>query len=394
MYKFFKALRFVLYPLYLISHFVPKNTHIWVFGAHQNRFAENSKVLFEYASNKNDKVKCIWITGNKALVQNLRLKGYEAYIRWSVQGVFYSLCAKYYFYNLYSDDINYYTSGNAVMVNLWHGIPLKKIEFDIYIGAQSKMFNSIFSPIYRFFKPYIFRNPNYVLSTSIEVSKLFTSAFRVSKQQCLELGYPRCDVLFKENNTEILRQLDYIKGDKIIVYMPTWRDQNKNFINEALPDLNQLNHVLEKNHSRMIIKLHPNTKSINDSYSNIIFIDSKIDIYALLPHSDLLITDYSSIYFDYLLLNKEIIFYPFDYDMYMQVDRDFYFDYEAITPGIKVDTFSNLLDSLDNMDKLQYKEERKKLKNKLWCFQDGHASARVYSYFENKINSSSTFLEK
>ena len=198
-----KILRFVFYPLYglsfLLSYIWARDKSIWVFGAHQNRFAENSMALFNFASMKDDGVTCIWITGDKKLCQEIRSDGKKAYVRWSIKGLYFSLRANVYFYNLYSDDINFYTSGNAVMVNLWHGIPLKKIEFDIKKGAQSRMFNSFLSPLYRIFKPYIFRDPDYVLSTSGNISQLFSSAFRVGLSQCLALGYPRCDTFFSQS---------------------------------------------------------------------------------------------------------------------------------------------------------------------------------------------------
>ena len=374
--RYIKTLRFVFYPLYFLSFMIPRSKNIWLFGAHHNRFAENSKSLFQYVTQQKSEVTPIWITGSHNLCQQLRKDGYLAYIRWSFKGIYYSLRGKYYFYNLYSDDINYYTSGHAVMVNLWHGIPLKKIEFDIKHGAQSEIFNSKLPFIYHFFKPFIFKKPDYVLSTSTTVSDIFSSAFRIATDQCLEFAYPRCDIFYKKPPSQNAN-----KKNKIVIYMPTWRNDNKNFLNTAFPELDVLNDTLATNKILMYIKLHPNTQTINREYSNILFIESQTDIYEFLPKSDFLITDYSSIFFDYLLLDKEIIFYAFDKEEYTQSDREFYFEYNTVTPGAKVYTFNHLLKLFHHLDALDYAIERKKLKDLLWKYQDGNSSKRIYDYF-------------
>ena len=375
-YKYFKILRFVFYPLYLISFIVPRKKCIWLFGAHQNRYAENSKALYEYVSTHSEKIQAVWITDDKDLCKDLSSRGFLAYRRWSLKGLFYSLSAKYYFYNVYSDDINFYTSGGVTLVNLWHGIPLKQIEFDIKKGPLRKMFNSRISFVYAFFKPYIFHNPNFVLSTSSLVSSLLSSAFRVSPNQCLEFGYPRCDTLF----SNIYSKID-VKS-KTIVYIPTWRSEDKNFLATAIKDFILLNEQLKKNNYKLIIKLHPNTKEVYENYSCISFYSEKMDVNELLKSSDFLMTDYSSVYFDYLHLDREIIFYAFDYEKYLKEDRELYFNYEEVTPGEKVYTFESLVKLLDNLEDLDYKKERKKIYDDFWKDSDGNASKRVYDYFK------------
>ncbi len=388
----FKAFRFILFPLYLISFLIPKKEDIWVFGSHQNRFCENSKELFLYMSKNHKNVQSIWITGDKELSNKIANQGYVSLHRWSPKGLYFSLRAKNYFYNVYSDDVNFYTSGNATLVNLWHGIPLKHIEFDIKKGPLQKIFNSPLSLIYAFFKPYLFKNPHYVLSTSKTVSKIFSSAFRIKESQCLEFGYPRTDIFYRadanQNETPLYKRLKNLKtreSHTLIIYMPTWRSKNANFLQEALPDLKRLNDALASNAQTLVIKLHPNDLMRQKELSNILFVNPKTDIYPLMELSDALITDYSSIYFDYLLLNKEIIFYPFDLQSYLSQDREFYFDYNEKTPGIKVRKFSELLDTLSNIKSLNFEQERTKIRDEFWTYQDADAAKRVSQYFLQKV---------
>ena len=388
----FKSLRFLFFPLYILSFFVKRNEKIWIFGAHQNRFCENSKFLFLYCSNNHPEIKAVWISGDRNLVNELKEKKYFALERWSLRGLYYALISKYYFFNVYSDDINFYTSGNATLINLWHGIPLKKIEFDIEKGPLKKIFNSNISFFYKFFKPYLFIYPNYVISTSPKTSGIFSSALKVKQSNCLDFGYPRVDVLYN-NNLTYFNKLElrlyskiynYKKKEKkeIIFYMPTWRSNNKDFLKDSIPNYDKLNDVLLKKNVILFIKLHPNSISKFSELSNIKFIDSKIDIYSILNLSDYLITDYSSIYFDYLHLNKEIIFYPFDIKNYMNKDRDLYYSYEDVTPGIKAYNFNELLEVISDLHNLEFKQELKKIKNKFWQYNDGKASERIVKFFK------------
>ncbi len=390
---YIKVFRFIFFPLYFVSFLIPRKKALWLFGSSQDRFAENAKALFLYTSkNHTPDIVSIWITGDNSLVKSLRKNNYMAYHRWSLKGIYVSLRAKYYFYNSYATDINFYTCGNATLVNLWHGIPLKQIEVDIQNGPLYKMFHTRWSYLYRFFKPYMFKKPNYVLSTSETTSKIFASAFRIDSHHCLPLGYPRNDIFFKEiaaNSTAqketvlLLTSIHKFKKEnyKIIFYMPTWRSGNVSFWGQAIPDFDKLNNTLVENSSILFIKPHPNTPVVKEKYSNIIFVDPLTDIYTLLPFSDYLITDYSSIFFDYLLLDKEIIFYAFDYDEYLQEDRELYFNYYEKTPGKKVYDFEDLLQLLSNFENLDFSKKRIQIKNEFWDSQDGDASKRIYRYF-------------
>jgi len=389
-----KLLRFLLYPLYIISFFIPKDKNIWLFGSGHNNFSENSKELFLYISRlKNNDIKAIWISGDFLLVKKLQSQNYNVLYRWSLKGLYVSLRAKYYFYNIYPTDINFYTSGNTTLVNLWHGIPLKHIEFDVKIGPLAKWYHSKWSYSYKFFKPYIFKRPNYILSTSLKTSEIFSSAFRIESSSCLELGYPRNDIFLEKTKqisrdkslSNLIDRLENLKklDTKIVIYMPTWRSQNKDFFNDAISSFEQLNHILEKNNIHLYIKPHPMTLKVEGVYSNIDFILPQYDIYPLLSLSDCLITDYSSIYFDYLLLDKEIIFYPFDIEEYLLKERNFYFDYETSTPGKKVYTFEALLEVINKLDQINFSEDRKNLRKLLWKYKDSKASERIFEYFRN-----------
>lgn len=345
---------FILRILLLISYIIPKNKNIWLFGSFGGSFNDNAKYLFLHICENHPEIKAIWISNNKNTVKFLQDKNFNSYYKWSIKGLFYSFIGKVYFYNAYISDINTWTHGNAIKVNLWHGTPMKKIEFDISKGTISHIFNNSIKS--KFFYPNQYTKADYILSTSKKVSEIFSSAFRLDISQCLEFGYPRNDILTYQKD----KVIDFIKNyepsssfelinnlkkyEKIYVYMPTWRDDGSDFIKESKIDFQFLNKILVDNNSCLILKLHNNTKlpmNLN-SFENIVLFDNKADIYPILPFTHTLITDYSSIYFDYKLMDKEVVFFSFDKDEYIK-DREMYFDYDEI---IKYELVANSFESL------------------------------------------------
>ena len=353
-----------------LSSFVPRNEKSWVFGSFGGSFNDNSKYLYLYITDNNPEILATWISGNKSTVKMLQAKGLKSYYKWSICGLYYSLTAKYYVYNSYVSDINNWTHGNTIRINLWHGIPIKKIEFDIKKGIISHIFNHSFKS--KFYYSNHYTKPNLILSTSKTVSSLLASAFRVNSSQCLEYGYPRNDILFystkelighikKYEPIETLQLIKQINSfNKTYVYMPTWRDDGSDFILDSKIDFNLLDKILRKNNELFILKLHNNTKlPVNlDSYNNISIFNNKSDIYPVLPFTDTLITDYSSICFDYKLMKKPVIFFCFDKERYIK-NRDLYFDYDDIIKNeLVANDFKELITIIDNKDSINYQNNQ------------------------------------
>lgn len=226
---------------------------------------------------------------------------------------------------------------NQVTLNLWHGIPLKAMNY------MEKDFPN----------PVEFKDDILVTSSLFE-SMLLTSCMFTPYAKHRHFGNPRLDYLMKSNSSGPL--IDNIKRYKwCVIYMPTFRSQEAsrddgtfygNLFNMPEFELEQFNEYLSKNDILLVAKYHPFEVSslkepIND-YSNIIsltnedLISNNLDLYELLPFTDLLITDYSSIYFDYLLLDKPIIFAPTDLKEYNETRGLLLQPYDNWTPGRKV----------------------------------------------------------
>lgn len=182
------------YVVYCFSFIVPRSKRIWAFGSFRGAFADNAKYLFVYVSEQCPEVLPVWLTGKKKTMLQVRAAGLRAYTLFSLRGFYYALRSGYYFFNAYTSDICYFTSGRAVAVNLWHGVGLKKIEFcidrgplyDRYVRKTLKE---------RFYYPQVYKRPDYFVSSTPFQTVKFAEAFRIPESRCLNVGYPRNDIL-------------------------------------------------------------------------------------------------------------------------------------------------------------------------------------------------------
>lgn len=362
--EFFKYWgQLLLLPVYWLSFLFPRNKRIWLFGStFGKRFADNPKYLYLYMSQhkNNTGIRPVWISHNKDIVEFLNKNGYEAYYYHSLKGIFFSLRGKVYLFDNYSKDINFWQSGGALKVNMWHGIPLKKIQAD-NIFDKFRHPENLYGKFKNFPRNLSDEKPHhYILTTSEFLKNIFSSAFRTNN--VLTSGYPRNDILISHNINNLLsqtekQQIALIKKftsqkpeNKMVLYMPTFRESEIDFFNVI--NIKTFGEFLEKNNILFCVKLHPKSK-LEELFkkittNNILVIDASSDPYAFLSLSGMLVTDYSSIYFDYLLLNRPVLFFNYDMDKYLNNSRELYFNYNEFTPGEKAETQTELQDALLN----------------------------------------------
>lgn len=235
---------------------------------------------------------------------------------------------------------------NQVYVQTWHGTPLKRLGYDVehYIkGADDK--KSLRYSYRTDAKRY-----DVLLSPSAFYSQKMTSAFHLKElgkaDVLLEQGYPRNDSLYagedekKAVRASVRANLGIGEDEFVILYAPTWRENRLNpsagstygtGISFAMPvDLHRLSEAAGRP-CKVLLRTHYFVKDEWQSDRDIINVSRYPDINALYIAADLLITDYSSVFFDYAILNKPILFYMYDLDAYQNV-RDFYFPLSEL-PG-------------------------------------------------------------
>ncbi|MCE7626713.1 CDP-glycerol glycerophosphotransferase family protein [Vibrio fluvialis] len=377
---------FCFIPLWHLQRLIKRNKNVWVFGAwFGNRYSDNCRTLFEYTQKNHNDITCIWICRDNNVEREVRDRGYTAVNRWSFKGIYYSLIAGVAIYSSGMKDINQYFINGAVVYNLWHGAPLKKI------GESNKKTKSISNSfLYNYIFPFLNGlNFNYILSTSSFFNEYLKDAFNKSDHNVITAGYPRNDVL-KEKLGQKSKKLDYY--DQVILYMPTFRDSRPEFDFFAGFDFKQFNDVLKNRNTLFVYKLHYMSPEVNIEKSNIVNyskLEVEGDLYDFLNIVDYLITDYSSVYFDYLLTEGKIILTPFDIESYIAMDREFYFDYDTLFCDLMAREWNDVLHYFKSNDyQISLDDERKRAKHKynLIC-NNKSTQALVNEIRKNECNS-------
>lgn len=382
-----------LLPIYWLSFITIRSNKIYLFGSSfGNRFADNPKYLYLYATqHKKDTVRPIWISHKKAIVDMLRDNNYEAYYYKSIKGIWYCLRAKYYIFDNYSKDISFWLSGGAKKINLWHGTGNKKINYDNKFDLVRHPRNWWDKFRFALRRMSDEKPSHYVLATSEMMGDIFASAFRVSRDHIIVDGYPRNDVLFKSCNIkqiyskkekEVINHIQQLKkqGYKIIMYMPTFRDSEIKFFD--VMDLKKFNKFLYDNKLFFFTKLHPKSKlkiKFDEiQCSNIINVSTDVDPYTILGLTDMLTTDYSSVYTDFLLLNKPSVLFNYDLEEYSRDTRECYFEYDEYIPELRTYTMEEfeegILQVLKNDD---FEKGRIELRDKMFSYVDCKACERI-----------------
>lgn len=373
-----KTLAYIIcYLIYPFSFLVPRSKRQLVFGSYRGSFSDNSKYLYLYTLTYLKDKQVSWLSVNRKTVKHLRSLGLPAYWVLSPIGAWKALRAQYWFVSAYTSDIMYCLSGNATVVNLWHGVGLKYCEFNITNGPLADRYvKQTFKE--RFYHPESFRRPDYVLSSTECQTRMMSTAFRVPVERCMELGYPRNAILMqpKEHVLSFVdryepketRQLidKCTQFDKVYIYMPTWRDSQKNVFAQQM-DLRKLSKVLKRQNALLLLKPHPNTIVDNIfEADNIVLVERTVDVYGVLPFTDVLITDYSSILYDYILMpHKNVILYLYDYEEYVQ-ERDFYYPFDENVVGKQVSTFADLMNVMDTQDYQMDEQDRQCILDRFW----------------------------
>ncbi len=273
-------------------------------------------------------------------------------------------------------------------IQCWHGTPLKRLGFDIEVegGNALNTLKEIKDKYEDDAKRY-----DYMLSPSAFCTEKFTSAFnlkKLNKQDVIvELGYPRNDYLFnhtKEDVDALKDSLGIPKDKKVILYAPTWRDNQHTtgvgYTYDLNLDFDRLKEKLEKDYVIIFRTHYFVSNSFNfEKYKGFIFnmsnYDDVNDCYIL---SDIIITDYSSVFFDYANLKRPMLFYMYDLDEYQGKLRDFYFSLDEL-PGPIVKTQQELEDEIINIAEYnkKYKEKYDKFNSKFNYLDSGNCSKNV-----------------
>ena len=263
-----------------------------------------------------------------------------------------ALRAKYWITNTNIERGLSFKKKKTVYLNTWHGIALKKIGNDCP-GRKDYNFNSV----------------NYLCVSGKHDENVFRSAFNAKEESYLRCGMPRNDRLWRADEIErsaMKEKLGIDARKRVILYAPTWRDSvNGGRSYEIKPpiDFDKWKQSLGGEYVVLFRAHHITTKVLNVCFDDFIRdVSSYPDVNDLMIASDLLITDYSAIAFDYSILCKPILCYAYDYDTYL-AERGTYFDMDEKYPNKSCKIEDELLRKIASLDYTNEREKSTRFRN-------------------------------
>lgn len=341
------------YTQTLLKEDVDKDLVIFEANLGKN-YTGNPKYLYEYMINHQEysSFKYVWaypdvnstvIPGNPTLVQ----RGTSEYF-------YYLGKAKYWINNILFPVKE--KRKETVYLQTWHGTPLKKLGFDIECeGPEKQAFGNLYAES---------QNWDYFLADNDYGEEKLVNAFRF-KKKVIKKGYPINDIFYDEDRLSkvthrITKDYPAIKGKKVILYAPTWRDLQGDYVRGydfALPfDLESLYKKYGQEYV-IIVKLHhliSDSLVIDEKYKEfLINASNEEDIMELLCVTDILITDYSSVFYDFASARKPILFYMYDLEEYLNETRGLYVDISEL-PGPILKNNRELETALEQIQDYEY----------------------------------------
>jgi CDP-glycerol glycerophosphotransferase len=264
----------------------------------------------------------------------------------------------------------------ARYLQTWHGTPLKRIAFDIpsqSVANEPKYLRNFSRDVARW---------DALISPNAFSTDVFRRAFRFAGPM-LETGYPRNDLLVSPEREEIRsrvrEKLGIADADRVVLYAPTWRD-SRDFDLEL--DVEAFLGELDDHF--LLLRLHQLVAaSVTATHPRMRDVSAYADNRELYLAADVLITDYSSVMFDFAVTRKPILFFTYDLENYRDQLRGFYFDFAQDAPGPLLSDTADLIEALGALDGVvaRHAGAYDRFFERFCSLEDGGASARVIDAF-------------
>lgn len=348
-------------------------------------YSDSPKAIFEYLmhNERYSDWNHIWILNDKTIIEDDNLfkeKNVKVINRFSWSYFFYVTVAKYFILNMRQPKW-LEKKEEQIILSTWHGTPLKRLVFDMNnVTSANKNYKRDFY--------YQSRNWDYLIAANEYSEHIFERAFMYPKSNILTYGYPRNDILSTYNNQykNLLKEKLNIPLDKkVILYAPTWRDDEYHAAGQykfkLQLDLEKMQNILGDDYV-IVLRMHYfiSDKIDLSCFKGFAFDFSKYnDINDLYIISDLLITDYSSVFFDYANLKKPILFYTYDLNKYKDELRGFYIDMVNDLPGPLLYNTDEVIQNIENIENVKkyYESKYKEFYQNFCNLDDGNATKRV-----------------
>jgi len=392
--------RFMLGTMNMLSKAVKRDSKIVLCGAMNGRwFGDNSKYVYEWILENRPALKPVWLTNNDNDYKALKKAGKPVAKIRSIHGLLYLLRAEIGVFTNSLFDLSilpFLIPDHMKLIALRHGRSVKRIRF-----ARKGHQISDDEAVERCRENELVV---YVISTSDFISDIQEECLQIGRHKHVVTGYPRNDLLLNPGDDETVAWKKFIDGleyEMVLLYAPSWRHGREatRFFPFDDFDAEHLLHYLEKQNVMMILRPHANdlekypdlvnflTQIAGMSNNIVLATHAEIpDVNSLLPFVDALISDYSALYHDYLLLDRPMLFIPYDYDDFSE-RNGFLYDYKSMAPGVSIDSLANFKQEVDTLiyGGDRFKTERHQLLNLIHEYKDNNSRERVVNIIEEVI---------
>ncbi len=363
----------------LLSFIVPRKSKVWVFiGWHRKKngeiFADNAKHFLLYVHKHHPEIIPIWIAADNQTAYYLQKKGLRSYSGKSILGIWYQLRASYFIVDAFLQEYASLFSSGAKIIQLLHGKGLKKKGY-----AQKPL-----------------QKNDFIFGTSPFTNSLLPAEFTNGTQMYVS-GYSRNDQFFdtakvflsnEEKKLIAVLESHRTARKKIIMYAPTFRRGNSGFDPHDHFDRKTAEKFAQENNVVFLVSLHTKYRDRKELHETEYIIElPECDINSIMPSVDILITDYSSSYVDYVLLDRPIIFYVYDLDDYHACEG-LIENYETHMPGAKIRNQSDLFNEISQLllDQDNWIVARKSVRDLYHTHQDGNSSLRIMNILSDQAS--------
>jgi len=345
--------------LFTLATFLPVQKNLVIFESYLGKqYSCNPRAIYEYLKENHPEYKLVWSV-KKSHNSLFKEKNIPFTNRLSLKWIYYMARAEFWVNNSRLPKW-VRKPKHTKFLQTWHGTPLKKLALDmdeVYMPGQTtkKYKEEFIKETSRW---------DYLISPNPYSTEIFKRAFHFH-QTIVETGYPRNDILYSKDKETIIQNFKQVhqlpSHKKVILYAPTWRDDSYykqgRYKFDLELDIKRLQERLGKDYV-MIFRLHYLVAEQLDlsAFQGFAYdFSHHEDINELYLISDVLITDYSSVFFDYANLKRPMIFFVYDIEKYRDKLRGFYFDFEKEAPGPLVKSTDEVIEELERLENDSFK---------------------------------------
>ncbi|MDQ1206574.1 CDP-glycerol glycerophosphotransferase family protein [Microbacterium sp. SORGH_AS_0862] len=392
------AKKLLAIPLYAagraLTSLVPRARGTWVFGSAAG-IADGALALWNETAARGHRA--VWLIRTDAQARDAASRGIPYARADSLRGLWLTARAEVVVVTHGFGDVNRYAVAGSYLVQLWHGIPLKRIGIDSPETVRSSFLPS--SRLVRRLLAFMYRSATRRIRLLPAASHLvrgrLESAFSLDDSRVPVVGEPRVDVLSRGSATErresARRRLEEVLGplgdDRLVLYAPTWRDGDDDPAIPTEADWHRITALLDTHDARLIVRPHPlgageYAPPEGAQRVHLLGSDRLSDVTPVLPGLDLLVTDYSSLAYDSSLVPLPVVYFAPDVDAYAR-RRGFYGTYADVAgTDVAVDwvgALAQIAAVLSDDDVRQRRlEQARRLDAVVHAYRDGRNAERVY----------------